>query len=223
MKTLSLYFAALVALAATSAGCAYATPSVDDDSSDPASAEQALAPHKPVCTKIGTAKEGWRWADTGALIRYADCDALTPQCEHIGSRSEGWYADGLIAWANCAQIARVHAIGEACGPSIGYGCDAAGAWCQGLPEEGTIGGSGTCQPFGFCADGSDCAEASNAWTHGQCRGLWGVRKRSVHVGFRRIATRQQTASTAIPAQESRPMVPRRTASAALLPPFPGIQ
>lgn len=165
MKTLSLQFAGLVAVAATLAGCAYATPSADDDVSDPVSSEQALAPHKPVCTKIGTAKEGWRWADTGKLIRYAECADLTAQCQNVGSKSEGWYADGLIAWDNCAALARVHKIGEACGPSIGYGCDSARAWCQGLPPEGVIGGSGVCQPFGSCADASDCGEPENKWTH----------------------------------------------------------
>jgi len=164
MKAACIQLVGLAAIAASLSGCAYST-SADQDISEPVSSEQALASHRPICTKVGTAKEGWRWADTNKLIRHADCEGLTPRCQYVGSRSEGWYADGLIAWDMCAAVARVHRMGEACGPSIGFSCDTAGSWCHGLPPAGVIGGSGICQPYGFCSDASECSLPENQWVH----------------------------------------------------------
>ncbi len=100
--------------------------------------------HRPVCRHLGTRSEGWYWGDTGELIRWEPCAALpAPECVNLGSRSEGWSAgDVFITWDICHRTVRIALAGEACGPSIGFGCHD-GLVCQGLPE-GVHGGAGVC-------------------------------------------------------------------------------
>jgi hypothetical protein len=153
---------AWVTITAASTGCALgATSTTEEYESDSVA---MVAAHVPVCTKVGTAKEGWRWGDTGSFIRHAKCAGASPQCQFVGEQAEGWYAGDLIVLADCSDVARVQAVGEPCGPSIGYSCDSARAYCQGIPEEGK-GGSGVCQPLGTCLDAADCGLADHAWSH----------------------------------------------------------
>ena len=63
----------------------------------------------PTCQKSGTSQEGWYWPD-GSRICLASCKGAAAKCSAIGSKSEGFYADGqgcsggnLISWSNCAE------------------------------------------------------------------------------------------------------------------------
>ena len=127
--------------------------------------------HRPVCRATGSRSEGWYWADTGALIKWASCAQSTePKCAAIGSRSEGWYADsGLITWDNCRAVVRIAIWGEKCGGSIGFACNE-GLYCQGMPAPGIIGGTGTCRDSGSCEAASDCLVEGNEWVHPACVG-----------------------------------------------------
>ncbi len=138
---------------------------------DPDCEEPPSGLHKPVCQGIGSRGEGWYWEDTNELIKYELCGSMSePECEAIGSRSEGWYTDGgLITWDSCHQTVRISLWGEACGPSIGYSCYN-GLYCQGLPGEGVIGGSGECLNIGSCKTSQDCSAESNNWNHVMCVG-----------------------------------------------------
>jgi hypothetical protein len=129
--------------------------------------------HRPVCSAIGSRSEGWYWADTGQLIRFENCARLDePQCGAIGSRSEGWYSNGdpaLIAWDSCHRTVRIALWGEPCGPSIGFSCYD-DLYCQGLPGEGVIGGTGTCRSMGTCEEADDCLAEGNEWVRPMCLG-----------------------------------------------------
>jgi hypothetical protein len=165
MKTISFGTLALVAFAAASTGCAWDSTSGTGEESSVSTERDLTTNHVPVCKKIGKPREQWRWGDTRQFIRFAECEGLTPKCQYVGSRSEGWYADGLIAWDFCAETARVHRVGEPCGPSIGYSCDSGGSYCQGIPGPGTIGGTGVCASFGTCEVDADCALEDHQWQH----------------------------------------------------------
>ncbi len=128
--------------------------------------------HRPYCGAIGSRSEGWYWGDTGDLIKYASCaDAGEPRCVGIGSRSEGWTADGagLIVWDNCHRTVRVALAGETCGPSIGFSCYD-NLYCEGLPTDGRLGGTGTCRGLGYCDSDDDCGVEGNVWVHDTCEG-----------------------------------------------------
>jgi hypothetical protein len=139
----------------------------DPDCEEPPPAEL----HKPVCDAIGSRSEGWYWADTEQLIKYERCAEMSePECGAIGSRSEGWYSDnGLITWDSCHQTVRISLWGEACGPSIGFSCHT-GLYCQGLPGDGVIGGSGECLYTGSCKTTPDCSAEGNEWHRPMCVG-----------------------------------------------------
>ncbi len=128
--------------------------------------------HRPECRAVGTRSEGWYWADTGQLIKYDQCaDAGEPHCGAVGSRSEGWYADGygLIVWDNCHLADGIGLEGDPCGPSIGVTC-AEDYYCQGLPTDGRLGGTGTCRRDGTCEEVADCSAEGNSWVHVMCVG-----------------------------------------------------
>jgi subtilisin-like proprotein convertase family protein len=138
---------------------------------DPDCQEPPLGLRQPVCRGIGSRSEGWYWGDTDELIKYELCGSMSdPECGAIGSRSEGWYSSGdLIVWDVCHRTARIALLGEACGGSIGYGCYD-GLYCQGLPEEGVIGGSGVCLLMGTCETTPDCSVGDNDWYRLMCVG-----------------------------------------------------
>ncbi len=128
--------------------------------------------HRPVCQEIGSYGEGWYWADSGEFIVSQRCGAMhEAACVAIGSRSEGWSSDGgLIIWDHdCHRTVRIALASEACGPSIGFACYD-GLYCAGLPEEGVVGGSGTCLPLGACETAADCAAEGNVYPAPACVG-----------------------------------------------------
>ncbi len=130
--------------------------------------------HRPVCLNIGTDTEGWYWADTGANIKTANCGPMgEARCVGIGSRSEGWASDsGLITWdSGCHHTMRISLAGEPCGPSIGFSCFD-DLYCQGLPGDGVIGGSGTCMVNGTCETDADCYDEKNEYPKLECEGRY---------------------------------------------------
>ncbi|MCU0661113.1 MAG: hypothetical protein MUC50_02170 [Myxococcota bacterium] len=82
------------------------------------------------CSKVGTRKESFVRADTGAFI----------------------------AKGSCGKNLRVVAHGKNCGGSIGYSCEYSHT-CYGMPGDGIIGGTGKCldTELGFCLNHADCA------------------------------------------------------------------
>lgn len=132
--------------------------------------------HRPVCLFKRTRSEGWYWADLigrnrdEALIMYADCsEATAPQCEAIGSKSEGWYADNwrpdqpsiserLITWDSCHRAAGYALLGEKCGPQIAkcYGENI--ACVEGICEETE---SAVCLTYQFVGSKSTVLYAIN--------------------------------------------------------------
>jgi len=134
--------------------------------------------HRPFCNQSGVQGPGWYWGDTDELVELADCAGMPePTCCLIGSRSEGWCVneggeDRLLVWdSQCHQTVRISLWGEPCGPSIGYSCyQGEPLWCQGLPGEGVIGGSGTCRDHGYCEEVADCEDPANLWGHARCIG-----------------------------------------------------
>lgn len=134
--------------------------------------------HRPFCDPDGPEGAGWYWGDTGELVAAEECAGLpAPTCCLIGSRSQGWCVDDegeqrLLVWDNqCHQTVRISLWGEPCGPSIGYSCyEGQPLWCQGLPDEGVIGGSGICRDYGYCETVADCEDPDNLWGHARCIG-----------------------------------------------------
>ncbi len=65
---------------------------------------------QPVCAQQGSAAEGWVNPCTSATYCTVECTGVTPRCDAIGTRSEGWYATGagcgpspdLIVWTDCS-------------------------------------------------------------------------------------------------------------------------
>ncbi len=141
----------------------------------PASSDYPPAERRPYCGAVGTRGEGWYWADTGELIKYAACaDSPEPVCGAICSRSEGWYTDvdegfdGLIVWDFCRFVVGISVHEEPCGADSGFECyEGFGLYCAGETDSEP----GLCLRHGRCLTAEDCYHPENAWIRPACVGF----------------------------------------------------
>ena len=124
--------------------------------------------HRPVCREIGAYAEGWYWADTGAFIRSDHCGAShEAECVGIGSRSEGWSADGeFIVWDRCHQTVGLSLASEACEGESDLFCFGE-LYCAELHGDGH---PGVCRILGSCSTDADCSAPGNDYIVPACVG-----------------------------------------------------